>query len=79
MRGMGQPQEKPTVEQVLKLVEELTAEEREQVQQALNVRAIRERLIQAEESIARGEGIPAEVVLAELKERAEARLRKSQS
>ncbi|NOJ28146.1 MAG: hypothetical protein DA330_09075 [Nitrososphaera sp.] len=76
---MGQPKEKPTVEQVLKLVEELTAEEREQVQQALNVRAIRERLIQAEESIARGEGIPAEVVLAELKERAEARLRKSQS
>jgi len=66
---MGQPKEKPTVEQVLKLVEELTAEEREQIQQALNVRAIRERLIQAEESIARGEGIPAEEAFAQLEAR----------
>jgi hypothetical protein len=36
MRGMGQPKEKPTVEQVLKLVEELTPEEREQVLDEMN-------------------------------------------
>lgn len=75
---MGQPQEKPTVEQVLKLVEELTPDERAQVKHALDLQAIQERLRQAEESIARGEGIPGEDVLAELKERAEARLRKRQ-
>lgn len=81
---MGQPKEKPTVEQVLRLVEELTPEERERFLNEINRyqelrRTIQTRLQQAEDSIARGEGIPGEVVLAELKERAEARLRKSQS
>lgn len=33
---MGQPKEKPTVEQVLRLVEELTQEEREQVLDEMN-------------------------------------------
>ncbi len=69
MRGMGQPKEKPTVDQVLSLVQELTPEEREQVREELNLQEIRRRLEQAEESIARGEGIPAEEAFAQLEAR----------
>lgn len=75
---MGQPKEKPTVEQVLRLVEELTPEEHEQVLEEMKLQELRRKLAKAEESIARGEGIPAEVALAELRQRAEDRLRKSQ-
>lgn len=76
---MGQPKDKPTVEQVLRLVDELTSEEREQVLEEMKLQELRSKLTKAEESIARGEGIPGEVVLAELRQRAEDRLRKSMS
>jgi hypothetical protein len=76
---MGQPKEKPTVEQVLRLVEELTPEERDQVLEQMKLQELRGKLDKAEESIARGEGIPGEVVIAELRQRAEDRLRKSQT
>jgi hypothetical protein len=51
MRGMGQPKDKPTVELVLKLVDELTPEEREQVLEEKKLQDLRCKLKRAEESI----------------------------
>lgn len=73
---MGQPQEKPTVEQVLKLVEQLTPEEREQILEEMKLQELQRALTRAEESIARGEGIPGEDVIAELRKRAQERIGK---
>lgn len=80
MRGMEQPKEKPTVEQVLRLVEELTPEEREQVLDEMNqYQELRRNIQIGLEQAARGELIDGDVVLADLKQRAEDRLRKSQA
>jgi len=76
---MGQPSEKPTVEQVLKLVEELTPEERAQVRDELDLQEIRQKIQIGIEQAERGEMVDGELVLAELKQRAEERLRKSQT
>lgn len=77
---MGHPKEKPTVEQVLKLVEELTPEEREQVLDEMNqYQELRRNIQIGLEQAARGELIDGEVVLADLMQRAEDRLRKSQA
>jgi hypothetical protein len=80
MRGMGQPREKPTVEEVLKLVEELTPEEREQVLDEMNkYQELRRKIQIGLEQAERGELIDGDVVFADLKQRAEDRLRKSQA
>lgn len=75
---MRQPQEKPTVELVLKLVNQLTPQERSQLLDQLNHedlrRAIRVGIHQAD----RGELIDGEELLEELRQRAESRLRKNQ-
>lgn len=41
IESMGQPQEKPTVEQVMKLVDQLTPEEREQILDELKMANLR--------------------------------------
>jgi len=76
---MGQPKEKPTVEQLLKLVDQLTPEEQEALAEEMKLKRLRRMLAEAEASLDRGEGIPGEVVLEELRQRAEDRLRKSQA
>lgn len=79
MRGMGQPKEKPTVEQVLRLVEELTPEEQAQVREELDLQELRRKIKIGLEQGKRGEVYDGEEVLAELMQRAEDRLRKSQA
>lgn len=76
---MGQPKEKPTVEQVLRLVEELTPEERAQVREEMDLQELKRKIQIGLEQSKRGEVFDGEVVLAELKARAEERLRKSQA
>lgn len=77
---MGQPKEKPTVEQVLRLVEELTPEEREQLlEEMINYQELRRNIQIGLDQAARGELIDGEVVFAELKQRAEERLKNSQT
>lgn len=72
---MGQPKEKPTVEQVLRLVEELTPEEREQLlEEMINYQELRRNIQIGLDQAARGELIDGEVVFADLKQRAEERL-----
>ena len=75
---MEQRREKLTVEQVLKLVEELTPEEREQVRDEMNAYEELRRKIQIGlEQAERGELVDGDIVFADLKRRAEDRLRKS--
>lgn len=74
-------QEKPerrSVEEILKLVEQLTPEEQEQLQDEMDRQWLRKALEEGEESYRRDGGIPAEEVFAELRERAQERLRQSQ-
>ena len=75
---MAQSQEKPTVEQVMKLVDQLTPDEREQVLDQLKMDNLRRAIQIGIDQADRGEVIDGEVVLAELSQRAEERLRKSQ-
>lgn len=76
---MGQPKEKPTVEQVLKLVEELTPEEREQILDELKMDELKRAIQIGVEQAERGEVTDGDIVLAKLRARAEERLRKSQA
>lgn len=70
MRGMEQPKEKPTVEQVLKLVEELTPEEREQVLDEMNnYQELRRNIQIGLEQAKRGELIDGDEVFRLLRER----------
>mgnify|MGYP001176582867 CR=1 FL=1 len=67
MRGMGQPKRKATVEQVLRLVEELMPEEREQLPEEMNnYQELRRNIQIGLDQAARGELIDGEVVLADL-------------
>lgn len=59
--------EKPTVEQVLRLVSQLAPEDQEILSEEFaKLQELRRRCAKAEASLDRGEGIPAEVVFAEL-------------
>jgi hypothetical protein len=71
--NMGQPKEKLTVEQLLKLVDQLTPEEQEALAEEMKLKRLRRMLAEteAEASLDRDEGIPGEVVLEELRQRAE--------
>lgn len=71
------PKEKTTLDQVLKLAHQLTPEEQEQLVEQMKLQWLRRALEEGEESLKLHGGIPAEEVLAELKQRAEDRLRKS--
>jgi hypothetical protein len=74
------PEENTTLDQVLRLVSQLTPEEQQILSEEFaKLQELRRRCAKAEASLDRGEGIPAEVVLEKLRQRAEERLRKSQS
>jgi hypothetical protein len=67
---MAQPKpERISVEELLKLVDQLSAEEQEHMVEEMKLKWLRRELAKAEESLDRGEGIAADVVFAELKER----------
>jgi hypothetical protein len=74
---MSQAQ-KPTVEQVIKLVDQLTPDERDQVLDQLNYEKLQRAIQIGIEQAGRGEVVDGEIVLAQLRQRAEDRLRKTQ-
>jgi hypothetical protein len=76
---MGHPQEKPTVEQIMKLVDQLTPDEREQILDQLKTDDLRRAIQVGIEQADRDELIDGELVLEELRQRADDRLRKSQA
>jgi hypothetical protein len=71
--------EKPTVDRVLKLVDQLTPEERDRILDQLKLDNLRRAIQVGIDQADRGEGLPADTVLAELRQRAESRLKKNQS
>lgn len=66
---MGQPKEKPTVEQVLRLVEELTLEERTRVREELDLQELRRKIQLGIEQSERGEVFDGEEVLRQMRAR----------
>lgn len=73
-----QPEQEATLEKVLRLVNELGPEDQDKVAKELKLQWLRRELQRAEDQVARGETVPAEEVLSELRQRANDRLRKSQ-
>lgn len=68
------PDERVTLDQVLKLVDKLTPEEQEQLWERMKLQHLRWELQKGVESLRRGEGIAAEDVLRMLEARAQKRL-----
>lgn len=60
------PEEQSALDQVLKLVNELSPEEQERVSEELELQWLRRKLGRSEEQLRTGEGIAAEQVFAEL-------------
>lgn len=67
------PEEKTTLDQVLKLADQLTPEEQEQLVEEMKLQWLRRALDEGEESVRQHGTRPAEEVFAELKERYERR------
>ena len=67
------PDNKTSLDQVLKLIDQLTPEEQEQLVEEVKLQWLRREVGKAEESLDRGEGRPADQVFNELKERYERR------
>lgn len=65
---------KPTLDQVLKLVDQLSAEEREQLMQELKAEDFRRAIQIGIEAADRGELTPADEVIARLRKKAQSRL-----
>jgi hypothetical protein len=63
------PEEQNTFDQVLKLVEDLSPEAQEQLVEEMKLQWLRSELGKAEAELRRGEGVPGEQVIAELRER----------
>jgi hypothetical protein len=72
------PDEDRTIEQVLKLVEGLSLEGREEVLERLKLEDMRREIQKGIDSADRGELIPADVVLNRLRKRAEQRINEQQ-
>ncbi|MFN8555571.1 MAG: hypothetical protein U0103_29245 [Candidatus Obscuribacterales bacterium] len=66
---MGKPEERPTVEQMLQLVEELTPEEREHFLDEVSLRELRRSISIGIEQADRGELIQGDEVFRRLRER----------
>ncbi|MGH9550370.1 MAG: hypothetical protein ACRD3W_13390 [Terriglobales bacterium] len=66
---MGQPPEKPTVEQVRKLVDQLTPEEREQILDELKMASLRRSIQIGIEQAERGEMIDGDEVFRQMRAR----------
>ncbi|MCC7530998.1 MAG: hypothetical protein IT342_20935 [Candidatus Melainabacteria bacterium] len=60
------PEEKSALDQILRLVNELSPEEQERVSEELKLQWLRRELGKSEEQLRRGEGIPGQAVFAEL-------------
>jgi hypothetical protein len=60
------PEDQTTLDQVLRLVNELSPDEQEKVSEELKLQWLRRELGKAEDQLRRGEGIPTEEVFAEL-------------
>lgn len=77
--AMQKPEDKTT--RALRLVDklDLSLEEQDRFVEEMKLRWLRRALKEGEESLKRDGGIPAEVVLEELRQRAEERLKKSES
>jgi hypothetical protein len=60
------PEEQSAVDQVLRLVNQLSPEEQERVSEELELQWLRRKLGKSEEQLRRAEGIPAEQIFAEL-------------
>jgi hypothetical protein len=73
------PEGKISLEQVLKQAVQLTPEDQEQLVEQIKLQWLRRALRDGEESLRKDGGLPAEVVIEELRQRAEERLRKSKS
>lgn len=63
------PEERMTLDQVLKLADQLSPEEQEQLVEQLKLQWLRRELGKAEDSLDRGEGLPADQVFTELEDR----------
>lgn len=72
------PREKVTLDQVLKLVDQLTPEEREKLLNQLSLEELRREIQIGIDAADRGDLIDGEELLEELRQRAETRLRKRQ-
>lgn len=66
---MGQPQEKPTVEQVMRLVDQLTPEEREQVLDELKLADLKKAIQVGIEQSDRGDFVDGDEVFSQMRER----------
>jgi len=75
---MALPKKIP-VKQVLKLVDQFSPKEHEQFIREMKLKELRYEIQKGIDSLERGEGIPAEDVLRELRERAEQRLKKAKA
>lgn len=63
------PEHRETIEQVLRLVTDLSPEEQEQLIEQMKLQWLRRAIDQAEESLAQGKIRPAEEVFAKLEEK----------
>lgn len=76
---MAQPKpDRRSVEEILKLVEQLSLDEQEALLEEMKLHSLRRELQKAEDELRRGDGVPAEDVLAELRERNKTFRRKGQ-
>jgi len=67
---MSQPKpERLSVKELLKLLDQLSPEEQEQLAEEMKLQWLRKELKQGTDELERGEGIPAEKVFTELRER----------
>jgi hypothetical protein len=64
-----QPEERKTLDEVLKLVYKLSPEEQEKLLQEMKLRDLRHELQLGIDQLNRGEGIPGEKVFAEVREK----------
>jgi predicted transcriptional regulator len=66
---MRQPKEKPTVDQIMKLVDQLTPEDRDQILEQLKMSNLRQAIQIGVEQADRGEVVDGEEVFRQMRER----------
>ncbi len=69
--AQSKPEDKTTLDQVLRLVNQLTLEEQEELVEEMKLQWLKRELAKAEVSLDKGEGIPGDNVFFELKDRLE--------
>jgi hypothetical protein len=67
---MSQPKpDRKSVDEILRLVDQLSSEEHDNLVEEMKLQWLRRELRKADDELKRGEGLPAEQVIAELRER----------